>query len=366
MDRTLLKTLLAAALILAVVWLLGSILMPFLVPIAWALIIGIITYPAYLRLLKLLNQHEHRAAAIMTLAVVLLCIAPVLSLLSVLAQEVGQVYVYISNLINDGGADKLLQQWGSDPRLAPHLERIKTLAGRSNLNLTDSVITYSKQVLSQLLLFLTALITNSFAFLLDTCFMLFILFFVYLDGRKALAWLDRVLPIEAVVRNKVSLVIQNVLSGFIFGTLLTSLVQGVLAGAAYLLFNVPSACLLAVLTAIAGLIPVVGTAIIWLPAALYLYFTGAAGKAVVLALWGLVVVGMADNVVKPLFMSSRVTLPLLPLLLGAFGGLAAFGVLGAILGPLLLAILYELFVLEDKAEELDNTTTIEEGAEADA
>lgn len=366
MDRILLKTLLAAALILAVTWLLGSILMPFLVPIAWALIIGIITYPAYLWLLRLLNQHEQRAAAIMTLAVVLLCIAPVVSLLSVLAQEVGQVYIYISNLINDGGADKLLQQWGNDPRLSPYLERIKTLVGSSNLNLTDSVIAYSKQVLSQLLLFLTALVTNSFAFLIDICFMLFILFFVYLDGRKALAWLERVLPIEAVIRSRVSLVIQNVLTGFIFGTLLTSLVQGVLAGAAYLLFSVPSACLLAVLTAIAGLIPVVGSAIIWLPAALYLYFADAAGKAIVLSLWGLLVVGMADNVVKPLFMSSRVTLPLLPLLLGVFGGLAAFGVLGAILGPLMLAILYELFVLEDKAEEPDYTTTIEEGAEADA
>jgi len=346
MDRTLLKTLSAFVAILLGIYLLGKILLPFLSPIAWALVIGIITFPAYRRLLGLLKQREGWAAGLMTLAVMLIFVLPVISLLSVLAQEVAQVYQFVSNSLTGGGADKLLQQWSAQPQLAPYVAKLKSLIGSSSFNLTDSVMANSKEGLAKLLGFLTSILANSFSFLMDMIFMLFILFFVYLDGERALAWLHRILPMESGLQEKLSRVVRDVLSGFIVGTLLTCLVQGILAGAAYLLFGIPSPLLLAVLTAIGGLIPVVGTAIIWLPAALYLYLQGSAVKAVILILWGFLAVGMSDNVVKPIFMSSRVTLPILPIMLGAFGGLAAFGVLGAIFGPLLLAILYELYVIE--------------------
>ena len=346
MDRTLLKTLSVFVAILLGIYLLGKILLPFLSPIAWALIIGIITFPAYRRLLGLLKQREGWAAGLMTLAVMLIFVLPVLSLLSVLAQEVAQVYQFVSSSLTSAGADQLLQQWSAQPQLAPYLAKLKSLIGSSSFNLTDSIMANSKEGLAKLLGFLTSILANSFSFLMDMAFMLFILFFVYLDGERALSWLHRILPMEGSLQEKLSRVVRDVLSGFIFGTLLTCLVQGVLAGAAYLLFGVPSPLLLAVLTAIGGLIPVVGTALIWLPAALYLYLQGSAVKAVILILWGFLAVGMSDNVVKPIFMSSRVTLPILPIMIGAFGGLAAFGVLGAIFGPLLLAILYELYVVE--------------------
>jgi len=346
MDRTLLKTLLVFALILLGVYLLGKIFLPFLAPIAWALIIGIITYPAYRRLLALLKQRKTWSAGLMTLAVMLVFVLPVVSLVSVLAQEVAQVYQFVSNSVSSGGAEKLLQQWAEQPQWAPYVAKFKTLVGGSSFSLTDSVMANSKEGLAKLLGFLTSILANSFSFLMDMIFMLFILFFVYLDGERVLLWLNRMLPLEESLQEKLSRVVRDVLSGFIFGTLLTCLVQGVLAGAAYLLFDVPSPLLLAVLTAIGGLIPVVGTALIWLPAALYLYLQGSAVKAVIMILWGFLAVGMSDNVVKPIFMSSRVTLPILPIMIGALGGLAAFGVLGAIFGPLLLAILYELYVIE--------------------
>ncbi|QOX80159.1 AI-2E family transporter [Trichlorobacter lovleyi] len=346
MDRTLLKTLLAFTLILLVVYLLGKIFLPFLVPIAWALIIGIITFPAYRRLLDLLKQREAWSAALMTLAVMLVFVLPVVSLVSVLAQEVAQAYQFVSSSVSSGGAEKLLQQWAGQPQWAPYVAKFKTLVGGSSFSLTDSVMANSKEGLAKLLGFLTSILANSFSFLMDMIFMLFILFFVYLDGERVLLWLHRMLPLEGSLQEKLSRVVRDVLSGFIFGTLLTCLVQGVLAGAAYLLFDVPSPLLLAVLTAIGGLIPVVGTALIWLPAALYLYLQGSVAKAVIMILWGFFAVGMSDNVVKPIFMSSRVSLPILPIMIGALGGLAAFGVLGAILGPLLLAILYELYVIE--------------------
>lgn len=345
MDRTLLNTLLAFSLIVVGGWLLGKILLPFFSPIAWALIVGIITFPAYQHLLRLLKGRETRAAGLMTLAVILLLVVPVISLISVLAREVAALYQLISESINSGGVDRLYQQLSTDPRFAYYLTQIKDYLGDS-FNLSESLLANSREALAKLLGFLTALLTNSFGFLMDMLFMLFVLFFVYHDGQRAMQWLRCMVPLDSGLQARLSQVVQNVLSGFIFGTLLTSLVQGALAGAAYLMFGVPSPLLLAVLTAIGGLIPVVGTAIIWLPAAIYLYLQGAVIKALILVVWGFFVVGMSDNLVKPLFMSSRVTLPLLPIMIGAFGGLAAFGVLGAIFGPLLLAILYELYVVE--------------------
>ncbi len=350
MDRTLLKTLLLYTFIIFICWFLGKILLPFLSPIAWALVIGIITFPAYKKLLIFMKQREGRAAAVMTLAVTLLFVLPVITLLSVLAQEVADLYGLITGRINSGGAEQFLQQWQADPRLSPYIARFRELLGGSNFNISESLMANSKEGLSRLMQFLTSILTNSFGFLVDLVFMLFVLFFVYLDGKKGLLWIKRVLPIEENLQKKLSLVVQNVLSGFIFGTILTCIVQGILAGAAYLIFGVPSPLLLAALTAIGGLIPLVGTALIWIPAAIYLYIKGSAVKAIIMLLWGFFAVGMSDNIVKPLFMSSRVTLPILPIMIGAFGGLAAFGVLGAIFGPLLLAILYELYVVEPDEE----------------
>lgn len=361
MDRILLKTLLGYTLILACAYLLIRIGLPFLSPIAWALIIGIITFPLYNRLLNLLKGRAILSSSLMTLAVVLVFVLPTVSLLSVLAQEVAHLYSVISSSLDSDTANKLMLQWAANPHLAPYIEKLKSLQGSVNLDLTGSVMTNSKEALSKLLGFLTSLLSNSLGFLVDMVFMLFILFFVYLDGKKVTARLKRIVPLESELYQKLSLVIQNVLSGFILGTLLTCLVQGVLAGAAYLILGVPSALLLAVLTAIGGLIPVVGTAIIWLPAAIYLYLQGAAVKALILVLWGFLAVGMSDNFVKPIFMSSRVTLPILPIMIGAFGGLAAFGVLGAIFGPLLLAILYELYVVEPEPVGDRSTAIAEEG-----
>lgn len=348
MDRTLLKTLLVYTVLLVGGWVLFKLLQPFFSSIVWAIIIGIITMPVCRWLRVRLKDRAGWAASLMTLAVTLVFVLPVISLLTVLAQEVAQVYKWLSSSVAGGSPNTMLHQWMDNSQLSPYLDRFKTLSGGS-FDLTDSLMANSQQGLAKLLGFLTSLLANSFSFLMDMVLMLFILFFVYHDGERVLTWLRRMVPLESGLQEKLSKVTQDVLAGFIFGTLLTSLVQGVLAGVAYGLFGVPSPLLLAVLTAIGGLIPIVGTAIIWLPAAVYLYLQGAAVKALIMVIWGLLVVGMADNVVKPVFMSSRVTLPFLPLMLGALGGLSAFGVLGAILGPLLLAILYELYVVGPSA-----------------
>lgn len=346
MDYSLLKTLSFFTLILAGLYLLGSILLPFLSPIAWALVIGIITFPLY-RHLRNLCREENRASALMTLLVMLVFVLPTVGLLAVLAQEVASLYRLIETSVQSGAAMELVQRLGSHPWFTQALERLHSVTGMNQAALVDNVMSSSKELLGRMLGFLSSVLANSFVFIFDMIFMLFILFFVYRDGERVHAWLARKsMPEGHRYGALLPQVVQNVLSGFIFGTLLTSVLQGVLAGLAYWVAGVPSPLLLGVLTGIGGFVPVVGTAVIWVPAAIYLFLQGATLKALLLALWGFLVVGMSDNIIRPVFMSSRVSLPILPLMIGVFGGLAAFGVLGAIFGPLLLAVLYELFVLE--------------------
>ncbi len=361
MDHGLLKTLSAFALLLAGVYLLGSILLPFLSPIAWALIIGIITFPLYRRLHTLCKGRESRASAIMTVLVMLVFVLPTVAMLAVLVQELTALYRLVEASVNSGAALELVQRLGSHPWIMLVMDKLRTVTGMNEAGLLENLMSNSKQVLGKLLGFLSSVLTNSFVFLFDMIFMLFILFFVYRDGERMHHWLAHKSTLDAHRFGALlPQVVQNVLSGFIFGTLLTSVLQGVLAGLAYWVTGVQSPLLLGLLTGIGGFIPVVGTAIIWLPAAIYLFVQGAATKAVLLALWGFLVVGMSDNVVRPIFMSSKVSLPILPLMIGVFGGLAAFGVLGAIFGPLLLAVLYELFVIDPHATADKLRTTGEE------
>lgn len=358
MDHGLLKTLSVFALLLAGVYLLGSILFPFLSPIAWALIIGIITFPLYRRLHDLCKGRESLASAIMTMLVMLVFVLPTVAMLVILVQELTALYRLAETSVSSGAALELAQRLGSQPWFMMVMEKLRAVTGMNEAGLLENLMSNSKQILGNLLGFLSSVLANSFVFLFDMIFMLFILFFVYRDGERIHQWLAEKSTLDghrfgALLPS----VVQNVLSGFIFGTLLTSVLQGVLAGVAYWVAGVPSPLLLGLLTGIGGFIPVVGTAIIWLPAAIYLFVQGATTTAVLLALWGFLVVGMSDNVVRPIFMSSKVSLPILPLMIGVFGGLAAFGVLGAIFGPLLLAVLYELFVIDPQQTIVDELKT---------
>jgi predicted PurR-regulated permease PerM len=124
------------------------------------------------------------------------------------------------------------------------------------------------------------------------------------------------------------------------GVLATALLQGVLAGGAYVVLGVPFALVLAAITALLSLLPVGGTALVWVPVAGYLFVAGPIWKGIAMVTWGsLVVVGLVDNVVKPLVIGHGTQLPTLFLFFSIVGGLAAYGFIGMFLGPILLAVL---------------------------
>jgi predicted PurR-regulated permease PerM len=146
--------------------------------------------------------------------------------------------------------------------------------------------------------------------------------------------------------------------------LVTAAVQAALAALGYWFVGLPSVVLLGALTFISAFIPVVGTVLIWLPASAYLVLSGNIGYGIALFLWGAVVVGGIDSFLRPMLISGRTGLPLPLMMLGALGGLLAFGLFGLVIGPLALALLLVLYELVRTLRE--ESTAVPDGAANDS
>jgi predicted PurR-regulated permease PerM len=151
--------------------------------------------------------------------------------------------------------------------------------------------------------------------------------------------------------------IVNAVTAVVHGCLVVAMIQGFLAGLAYWVLGVPYALVWGVVTAFFALLPVGGSTIVTIPVTIYLFLQGNVVRGVLMVIWALGVVGAVDNVLKPMFIGTRLKLPMLFLFFGILGGLAVFGALGLILGPVLLALLAAL--LDLYREEYGSDAVIE-------
>lgn len=201
------------------------------------------------------------------------------------------------------------------------------------------------------------------ALLLGTDFlvMLFTLFFVFRDGPQLSDTIVRALPMEREHKVKIFERLNTTIKAVVRGTLLTAVAQGVTAGAAYALLDVPFAVFLGALSGLLSLLPVGGTALVWGPVSLYLLLSGAVTKGLILIGVGVGLVGLMDNLLQPLLVGGHARLPVLPLFLASFGGLAYFGFLGLFLGPLILALVLETFTIYRDDYQLQEDIVIIDG-----
>jgi len=177
--------------------------------------------------------------------------------------------------------------------------------------------------------------------------MLFLLFFLLRDGRGILEQLTRFIPVEPARRAKLLSYLADVTLAVVFGSVGTALIQGILAGVGFAIVGLPSPVVFAVLATIAAFLPV-GSAIILIPAVLYLLVVGRWGAAIFLAVWS-VAVGLLDNFLRPFLTSQRAEVSTLAVFVGAIGGASAFGVLGLVIGPVLLGFMAALLEFAEES-----------------
>jgi predicted PurR-regulated permease PerM len=171
----------------------------------------------------------------------------------------------------------------------------------------------------------------------------FTFFFVLKDNDKMVSYIKSLLPFSKDMINKLFHSSRSITLSILYGQVVVGIIQGTITGIGFFLFDVPNALLLTVLAAIAGIFPIIGTAIVWIPVAIYFFLAGNTFSAFGIIIFGLIST-VLENFIKPVFVSKRTKVNTSIILIGMIGGLFMFGILGIILGPLILA--YLLIVLE--------------------
>jgi predicted PurR-regulated permease PerM len=320
------------------------ILTPFLTAITWAVILAILVYPLYAWLLELMRGRATLAAITVMVVITLLVILPGVELVRFLTDETVSLVQSVRSLMDEEGK----QEWLAKP----WVQQLLSWWNMVSFRLMDFKINWKEMLVQGAQSSSTFLVTqvkgiaqNVLSFTINFIIALFTLFFVLRDGAEFLSRVQRLLPMDREHQERLLRNIVDAVTAVVHGSLVVAMVQGLLAGLAYWVLGVPFAVLWGVITAFAALLPFGGTTLVTIPASLYLFLQGNNVKGIIMLIWCLGVVVMIDNVLKPLFIGSRIKLPMLFLFFGILGGLAVFGALGLILGPVLFALLAVLLDL---------------------
>lgn len=314
------------------------LLEPLLVPIIWAMLLAFVFHPLMVHAGRL-TRHRSLAALTITLVAALGVILPALWLLSLLANEAGSLYAAVSDLVRAGGGLIPLKNRALQSRLAIGLDM--TL-GRFGLHLGDEitrlVLETAKTVSNLLLADAAAIAKNLVSFLIDFGVILVSLFYLLRDGESYYEALRDLTPLHEEDKRAVFDSLTASLSAVMRGLLLTALLQGLVLGLGFLVLGVPYWTFLAIASAACGLLPFGGTAVVWLPASLYLFHVHGWGRALAMVAWGSVSVAVIDNFIKPAAIGQGTGLPALALFFAITGGLLAYGALGLFAGPAVIAV----------------------------
>ena len=310
------------------------VLQPFLASVAWATILGFTSWPLYERLRGRMPGHASVAALLMTVAMALTFMLPALWLGVLLRNELVHALAEAGARLS-AGALQLPDALARLPLLGGMLQDLLRDLSSAQVATRLRAAPWSAQAAEQAFALLGGAGRNAAKF----GFALLTLFFVYRDGERGLR------QARAVFRHllgpRVDAYLQagaDMTRAVLWGLLVTALVQGLFAGLGYWWAGLAAPVLLAAVTALFALAPF-GTPLVWVPAVLWLFAQGRVGAAVGLLLWGLLVVSWVDNLVRPLVISGSTRAPFVLVVFGVLGGLAAFGLVGMFLGPVVLAVL---------------------------
>ena len=331
-----LRRLIVVVLLVGLVLLGFLVLDPFIVPVVWAAILAYVTWPGYEWLLRKWRGRGVLAAFAMTTVVSAAVIAPLAWLAVVARIELLHVYRHLQELLAGGTMPPAVLKL---PWIGDQLRDLAVRAAQDPHALgaeLRTVLDHSRDQIGHLI----GGITRNAAKLLLTVVSLF---FVYRDGARVAGELARALErvLGARVHNYLRAIGQTV-KAVVYGLVLAALVQGVLVGIGYWLAGVGAPVFLASLTTVCGLIPFAAPTI-WVCVTAWLLLEGNTVAGIGLLVWGGVVMGWTDHIVRPFLISREAQIPFLVVLFGVLGGLAAFGLVGLFVGPVILAMLLAIW-----------------------
>ena len=319
-----------------VTWLLHRILSPFYFALAGAALLGLVVYPFHERLAKRTKLGSNASAATTTVLVVLIVVLPLLSACWIAVRQAAKLAPVASSWlqekrglpISDILPERALESWS----------RLSVTLKERGIDPQENVVSALEQLSRSVTGLAGAAIRNLLFFFFQVGILVFSLFFILRDGAKVFRRAVELVPMPD--EHKTALIdrLQKTILAVLRGIFIVAGVQGLLAMVGFLIFGVPFAVLLGLVTALFAPIPFVGTGAVWVPVALGLMLSGAFQQAVGVAVWCAVVVGMADNLLRPILIGAEAKLPILFLFFGMLGGLRVYGFAGLLVGPVIVAL----------------------------
>jgi predicted PurR-regulated permease PerM len=326
------------------------IIRPFFSAVFLALILALVFYPVHLRIHARVRNRS-AGALLSTILVLFAFLVPVVGLGIVVSRETSSLF----QLLNERSTE--LGGW--NPYVMHGLQRLVSGVGRyidmSHFDLRGSMLRWLAQISQYLFSWGKQVVGNFISFIADAGIAFFTLFFFFREGREMKEHVASVLPLSRAQVERLSTGISSSIVANVWGVLAVGASQGVLAGLGFWVLGLSSPVLWGMVTALFSLLPIIGSAAVWGPAAIVLAVSGHWVKAVILLGWGAGIVAQADNVVRPYVISERANLNTLAVFFALLGGVKAFGVIGLFVGP--VALSFTLVVLEMLRETiLDHST----------
>ncbi|CAN5225201.1 AI-2E family transporter [soil metagenome] len=321
------------------------VVLPFFGAILWAVVATVLFTPLHTRF-RAAMPHRRNSAALLTLLVIIaVVIIPALLIGALLLQEINDIYLKVQTgelnvahsftqfqAILPTWAGRLLERFG--------LTDFEAVQARIGAGIASSFQTLAGRALS--------IGQSAFGLIVALGVMLYLTFFLLRDGKALAARIDAAIPLDPVQWRSLTARFITVIRATIKGSLVVAVAQGLIGGVVFWGLGIQGAILWGVSMAFFSLLPAIGTGLIWVPVAIYLLVSGAIWQGVVLVLCGLFVIGMVDNVLRPILVGRDTRMPDYVVLISTLGGLEVFGFNGFVIGPVIAALfmaVWEIFTM---------------------
>lgn len=341
-DKTFLLLLLLVS--LAFFW----VLWPFYGAVFWGAIFALMFSPLFLRLLQKMPQKRTLAALLTVSTILVLVILPVGLIIALLTQEAGSVYQRVQS--GELSFSRYSQQIYD--ALPTWITGLLDRSGLTNLGLiqarvSDSLTKGSQFIATQAL----SIGQNAFDFFVSFFIMLYLMFFFLRDGAALSRLIKEAIPMEAEIKRNIFSKFTTVIRATVKGNIAVAVLQGALGGLIFWFLGIHAPVLWGTLMAFLSLLPAVGAALVWVPVAIYFLATGALWQGALLIAFGVLVIGLVDNILRPVLVGKDTKMPDYVVLVSTIGGMSLFGLNGFVIGPVIAAMFMAAWGIFAKARQ---------------
>lgn len=333
------------AIVILLAYLVYLVFAPFLVALAWAAVLVVVSYPAY----EWLARRWSRTAAALasTAGVTLILIVPALFVMIAFVRQGVEAVQSIHLGFETGHFTWVSNLWARIQQRFPEVGPV---------DLTNILHRYAEQTAGYLGTRLGTVLKHAAGFLFHLGVTILAMFYLYRDGDAMIAWLRQILPFELEHRERMLRDARDLIFASVTSSLVAAAAHGALGGLAFALTGIQAPIFWGVMMGFLSLVPLVGSALIWIPASISLMAGGHVGRGIVLVVFCSIIVGMVDNLVRPWLISGRAEMSGLVVFISVIGGISVFGMLGAVLGPIVVATAASLLELYAPHARGGNTT----------